>query len=186
MRKGRYKSLDFGICGTQGRRAMIMMVEEREKVRRGRPPGGGEGRGVPVRVPAEIAEQARVVGQLEGKTMGEVLVAFAAEALEAAYHAAMAARERYAARTVGRRPEARGAAPEPRRGAAKVSAPAAHTAAPEPGTKTERILDVWREHPDWTQQAIAAEAGCTPSQVSKTLAKARAAASRAGANEAGD
>ena len=115
-KRGSDKSLDFGICGTQGRRAMIMMVEEREKVRRGRPPGGGEG-GRPVRVPAEIAEQARVVGQLEGKTMGEVLVAFAAEALEAAYHAAMAARERYAARTVGRRPEARGAAPEPRRGA---------------------------------------------------------------------
>ena len=93
----------------------------------------------------------------------------------------------------GTRPGPSGGVPRPvarppsREGrAAKVSAPAAHAAAPEPGTKTERILDVWREHPDWTQQAIAAEAGCTPSQVSKTLAKARAAASRAGANQAGD
>ena len=124
----------------------------------GRPGTGARGdRGAsPGRRPARREDDGRGVGRVRRRGV-----------MEAAYHAAMAARERYAARTVGRRPEARGAAPEPRRRAAKVSAPAAHAAAPEPGTKTERIL-----------RRLAANIRTGPNRPSRPRPDARPARSR--------
>ena len=85
---------------TQEMNSMTAFLGE-EKAKRGRPPGG-PGKGTALRIPVEVAERARLVGQFEGKTLGQVLVEHAAESLELAYQSAVEARERYEARTARR------------------------------------------------------------------------------------